>query len=419
MRPRQTLLELFSTFLQFEGDRVSGWMTDARLRRSMMRVLSSAAIDPSLATPSDSPLPADKEPTSKQSEQFWVIYWFKGWQTQASELGRGHLAAYLQESCYWTVQKTVTGFNISQHTLSDCFQVTIARLDKILRGFNPVQSIDLKAYASIAFSGILREFLRQRQVVDICSDWSLLRKISRKRLISALQAAAIPPAQIPAFLLAWRCFKAVYVPMQATSTRSLPKPTDGVWQTVAKQYNTERNSEAALPEANPLQIEQWMQQCVKAARAYLNPVTISINTPRPGQESGEMLDTLTDETDSLLTSMIAEEEQQVRQTQQSQINQVLSTTLANFDSQVQQLLELYYGHSYTQQELAKRLDMKQYTISRRFSKARETLLTALATWSHETHKVPQTQELLNQLSPILEEWLACHYHHPLLQNKAD
>lgn len=404
MHPRKTLLELFSTFLQFEGDRFNSWVTEPKLRRSMMRLISSASLDSSPETA------AEIEPQNSRSEQFWAIYWFKGWQAQPDSLGKVHLAAYLQEVCYWAAQKTVISFNINQYPISDCFQIAIGRLDKILRGFNPSQSINLKAYAGIAFSSIIREFLRQRRVVDICSDWALLRKISRKRLISALQESSMPVEQMPAVLLAWRCFKAIYLPTQATSTRSLPKPEDAIWQRVAKQYNSDRKSSLPpLPEASPTQIGQWMQQCIKATRAYLHPITISINTPRPGQESGELLDTLTDDADSLLTQLIAEEEQQVRQTQQSQINQVLLTALANLDPKIQQLLELYYGRGYTQQEMATQMDMKQYTISRRFSKAREVLLLALANWSHETLKVPQTQDLLNQISPILEEWLSCHY----------
>jgi len=34
MHPRQSIIEIFSTFLQFEGDRFHNWATDARLRRS-------------------------------------------------------------------------------------------------------------------------------------------------------------------------------------------------------------------------------------------------------------------------------------------------------------------------------------------------------------------------------------------------
>jgi hypothetical protein len=83
-----------------------------------------------------------------------------------------------------------------------------------------------------------------------------------------------------------------------------------------------------------------MLVCAKAACAYLYPTLSSLNTPRPGQESGEQLDQLVgDVDDSLLSNLIAEEESQTRQTQQSQINTVLISALAKLDLQVQQLLE--------------------------------------------------------------------------------
>jgi RNA polymerase sigma factor (sigma-70 family) len=399
MRSRQNLLEMFSTFLQFEADRFSGWATDLKLRRSMNQCLTQS---------------------SEPSEQYWVIYWYKRWQSRPTELERGHLAAYLQEVCYWEAQQTMLRFRITQYTTSDCFQVAIARIDKILRSFNLDYGSNLKAYASIAFSGLIREFLRQRQVVDICSDWALLRKLSQKRLVAALQAAAIRPDRLPSYVLAWQCLKTFHVPTQATSTHKLPQPNEDIWQQVTRLYNGERLSQLASPglEATPEALEKWMQQCVKAARAYLHPVTTSINAPKAGHESGELLDTLMDDTqDSLLTTLIAQEDQQARQSQHSAVDQVLSSALSTLDPQVQQMLSLYYGQQLSQQEITKQLNVKQYTISRRFSKARELLLMALVKWSQETLHITPTLDVLDSISNVLEEWLTTHYHPDFLAYK--
>jgi RNA polymerase sigma factor (sigma-70 family) len=394
MRSRQSLLEIFSTFLQFEADRAMGWATDLKLRRSMTQCLSQM---------------------SETSEHYWVVYWYKRWRSHPTPLERDHLAAYLQEVCYWEAQQTMVRFRITQYTLSDCFQVAIARVDKILRSFNLEYGSDLKAYASTAFGGLIREFLRQRQVLDICSDWALLRKLSQKRLIEALKAAAIRPEVLPSYVLAWRCLKIFKVPTQATSTHKLPKPSEEIWQQVTQLYNEERLSQLPTPglAATPETLEKWMQQCVKAARDYLHPVTTSINAPKLGQESGELLDTLLDETeDSLLTTLITQEEQQTRQSQHGDLNQVLSGALSTFDPQIQQMLALYYGQELSQQEIAKQLEVKQYTISRRFSKARELLMVALAKWSQETLHITLTLDVLNSISHVLEEWLTTHYHQP-------
>lgn len=396
MQSRKSLLELFSTFMQFEDDQFSRWATDWKLRRNMNRCQEQLGAE------------------SEFSENFWVIYWCKRWQAQGTDLERGHLAAYLQEVCYWSSRKTIASFSIAQYTLSDCFQVAISRVDKVLKGFNPDYGRELKTYASVSFGSILRDFLKQRSVIDICSDWSLLRKLSQKRLISALQNAGLPPERISAYVLAWQCLKQVQVPSQPSSTRSLPKPDDTVWQTVARLYNSDRLSQSPpAPEGNPAALEKWMHDCVKAARSYLYPTTTSINAPRAGQETGELVDTLVGDTkDSLLNELIVAEEQQTRQSQQTQINQILKTSLATLDPSVQQLLELYYAQGLTQQEMAKRLDMKQYTISRRFSKAREVLLLALTEWSRDVLHITPSPDVLKGISALLEEWLTTHYHHP-------
>jgi RNA polymerase sigma factor (sigma-70 family) len=402
MRPRQTLLELFSTFLQFEADRFSGWATDPRLRRSMTACLAKSA-------------GFAKESVLEESEKFWATYWYKLWQANPADrtaIIQAHLSAYLQEICYWATRKTLTTFTVTQYTFSDCFQVAIARVDKVLRGFDPTYGVDLKAYAGISFGRLIQDFLKQQRVIDICSDSGLLRKLSQKRLTIALENAMFSPQVIAAYLLAWRCFKEIYIPDQAHSTAKLPKPNDATWQAIAQLYNQERLTQLQPPGAEwtLATLEKWMADCVKAVRAYLYPGVTSMNAPRAGQETGELMDSLVeDKNDSLLTSLIEAEEEQVRHQQKAQINQVFTAALATLDPQIQQLLELYYAQKLTQQEMAKRLDIKQYTISRRFSKARGILLLALAEWSQTTLHIVPTSDVLTHISPVLEEWLVTHY----------
>ncbi len=72
MRPRQGITEVFSTFLQFDADRVSGWATDPKLRRSMQNCLA-------------------RLPQSETSEHFWEIYWYNIWLSQPASLAYAHL----------------------------------------------------------------------------------------------------------------------------------------------------------------------------------------------------------------------------------------------------------------------------------------------------------------------------------------
>ena len=116
MRPRQDIVEVFSTFIQFDFDRFSTWASDPRLRRSMNKCLT--------------------ESPQEISENFWGIYWHKQWRKKPQGLAREHLIAYLQEVCFWSTHKTITGFTSSQYTVPDCFQIAIAGVDKVLKGFD-------------------------------------------------------------------------------------------------------------------------------------------------------------------------------------------------------------------------------------------------------------------------------------------
>ncbi len=392
MLPRQNTVEIFSTFIQFDYDRFSNWATDARLRRSMKQSLQQIA--------------------TVSSDNFWALYWHQIWQEQPKSIAREHLAAYLQEVCFWSAQKTISGFSSTQYTVPDCFQVAIAGIDKVLKGFDRERGFNLKSYASITFGNLIRELLRQKREIDICSDWSLLRKLSQKRMTEALADAGLEPEVIDSYILAWNCLKTVYVPERASSTRKLPKPEPETWVAIANLYNQERQTQLKQPanKATPENLEKWLLICVKAARAYLFPSVTSINQPKPGYDAGEIVDSLVGEIDdSLLTEIIVEEEAQQRSQQQTDINQFLTHTISKLKSEEQKLLELYYSLGLKQAEIAQELNTQQYTISRKLSKARKMLLKALAQWTQEKMHISLTSDVLDNISSLLEEWLAGYY----------
>ena len=393
MLPRQDIVQTFSTFIQFDYDRFSSWATDSRLRRSMMQCVAKIS--------------------QENSENFWALYWHKIWQEQPQGLAKNHLAAYLQEVCFWSAQKTITGFSSSQYGVADCFQVAIAGIDKVLKGFDNEKGFNLKSYASITFSNLIRELLRQKREIDICSDWSLLRKLSQKRLTEALETAGLSADVIQSYILAWNCLKTIYVPERASSTRKLPKPERETWTRIAELYNQERLKTLQSPgaQATPESLEKAMLGCVKAARAYLFPNVTSINRPKPGYDSGEIVDSLVGEVDdSLLTEMIVGQEARQRIQQQTDINQFLTAAIKALKSEDQKLLELYYAQQLKQADIAKELGTQQYNVSRKLSRVRKSLLKSLAQWSKETMHISLTSDVLKGISSLLEEWLAGYYN---------
>ena len=392
MRARQDLIEIFSSFVQFEADRFGGWLSDPRLRRSMQRCREQSAV-------------------GSDQERLWVVYWHRQWQAQPQSIAQAHLLAYLQEACYWVAYKASTRFTSAQYGVADCFQMAIAQLSKVLKGFDAHQGFDLKNYASTTFRSFIRDYLRQRRETDICTDWSLLRKVSQKRLTDALQAQGLTPDEVEPYLLAWQAYRLICVPPQGTGTRRLSAPDEQAWAAIAQQYNAERHSlPGAAKTASAKQVEAWMVGAAKAVRSYLYPGAVSMNATRPGQEAGEFIDSLTDADErSPIDALIAAEAQAQRQQQQAQLSEVLAAAVAKLPADAQKLLELYYGADLTQKEIAAQLGIKQYSISRQLSRIRKALLLSLGEWAQARLHISLSPDLLKYTSAALEEWLATRY----------
>jgi RNA polymerase sigma factor (sigma-70 family) len=391
MQPRQGIVEIFSTFVQLEADHFSGWATDAKLRRSMKVCLKSS---------------------TGKSDSFWVIYWYKVWQTQSSAVALAHISAYLQEVCYWVARKFTLKFP-TQLSLADYFQIAIAHLAKILKTFNPQYSSHLKGYAELAFESIIKDALRFRREADICSDWALLHKLSRKRLIKSLQNIGLNAQSIESYVLAWECFQELYTG-ESTKIRQMSKPDALTWEAITHLYNTERLSRLSVPTpvVNQQTIEKWLLSSAQAARNLLYPKTISADSPLKEDEQGSLLDILpADVETSLLTEIIEQEEALNLRTQQTQLNQVLHEAIAALDVEAQKLLQLYYGQQLTQTEVAAQLEIKQYTVSRRLTSIKKSLLLTLTQWSQNTLHISPKSDVIDAISTSLEEWLKFHYGH--------
>lgn len=394
MRSRQTLIDLFSTFVRFDADTFSSWISDPKLRRSMERLVKSSTAD--------------------TSERFWVLYWHKSWQAQATDLATNHITAYLQEVCYWVARKMMLNLAGRQST-ADLFQTAIARTSHVLKGFNPQFSSNLKSYAEFAFGNVIKDMLRQQQEADVCTDWALLQKVSQKRLVDSLTHTGMDAPTIAAYGLAWKCFKELYAPSESGSTRKLGRPDGATWQAIAQLYHAERISQLGSKSiaSSPAQVEQCLLTVARAVRGFLYPTPISIDTPIAGQENARLADFLPNpEQESLLVTLIAQEEVSDRQMQHTQLSQVLSTEIAQLEAPMQQLLQAYYGQQMTQQQTAQLLNMPQYTISRRLASLKKNLLTTLARWSQDTLHISITSDVLNSMSAALEEWLTVHYQPP-------
>jgi RNA polymerase sigma factor (sigma-70 family) len=392
MQPRQEIVELFSTFAQFEEDYFSRWLSDVKLRRSMVTCLNAS-------------------PEMTYSEQVWALYWHQIWQNQTNILAGSHLSAYLQEPCYWAAQHTVRRFTNTQYQLADYFQLAIADLDKVLKSFNPDRGSSLRAYAKIAFSSLLKDILRQRQAADLCTNWALLRKTTRKRVVEALEDAGFSTTEIAQYRLAWTCFNALYIPTQLGTAR-LPEPDRPLWVAIANLYNTEqRNLAASSSSCTAEMIEQWLSRLAGLIRAYLYPA-LTTSTSQIFEDPEREFDSIDHASESSIAKLIAQEEIEARFNQQMQVGDVLVRTLEQMNSEYQDVLRLYYQQQLTQLKISQQLNKPQAWVSRRLSKARELLLTALVEWSRKELNISVTPNLINNMETALAEWLSDRYAEP-------
>ncbi|WP_319419246.1 sigma-70 family RNA polymerase sigma factor [Pleurocapsa sp. FMAR1] len=217
------------------------------------------------------------------------------------------------------------------------------------------------------------------------------------------------PEVVESYVLAWTCLKIICV-AQDSSIRQLPKPEPETWKAIAFLHNQKRQSQLRQPTqaATAENIEKWMLICAKAARSFLFPDVISINKPKPGYESGEIVDSIVGEVDdSLLSDMIAKKEIQQRGQQQTDINQFLIDAVAQLKPESQKLLKLYYSQGLKQADIAQELKTQQYTISRQLSKARK-VTKALSQRTQEKLHISLTSDILDNISSLLEEWLASY-----------
>jgi RNA polymerase sigma factor (sigma-70 family) len=347
------------------------------------------------------------------SEVFWVLYWHRLWQSNNTPIAMGHLSAYLQESCYWAAQKLT--INLSRgESVVDFFQIAITRIDRVLKGFNPQQGNTLKQYASLSFSNVIKDTLRMRREVEICTDWALLHKVSQRRLTEALQNLGLSPSVVTEHVLAWQCFQALYAPQSSQAARKLAKPQAETLAAIATFYNQERLTQLGsdATATTSAQIEQWLLTCGQAIRSYLYPAMLSADA-KLSPEGDAFLDNFESTFQaSTLSSVIEAEEALLRQDYQLQLNAILLRALVKLDLAAQRLLQAYYGQGLTQQDLAKQMGVKQYTISRRLTSLRNSLLQVLADWSQNTLHQSLDSDVLSSMSNVLEEWLKVHYSHP-------
>jgi len=373
MRTRKHPIEMFSTFLQVDEARDTlgpAWLTDSRLKQNMTRVSQTDA---------DAP------------EEFWTLYWLReALKYPQNQLARGHLSAYLEEVCYWVTRKIFQEVANIRESRVDCFFIArsaAANPEKLFKNYDQIRS-SLKTYAQLRLKTAILEQIRVGSSLQRYSDPALLRALTKKTLKEALQKANIKEPEFSRCLLAWQCFKEVYVPAVEAGRRQLKPPDEAQLDAIAALYN--QASKNRLDAVNSQSIQKLLEQSIVTVRASLRISTVSLDNClfEPALASDDPIDAL---------DKPAQEWQQV--------NSILSAAIARVPEPNYMMLKLFYGLAFRQSEIGQFFGQKQYNVSRQISRTEETLLQSLAEWIRDQLEIDLTSEKLQNICQKLEEWL--------------
>ncbi|MCJ8281104.1 MAG: sigma-70 family RNA polymerase sigma factor [Rivularia sp. ALOHA_DT_140] len=387
---RNDIINMFSTFIKLEEDDFNEWLVDSYLSKSMQNCLACS-------------------PEVSEQEQFWALYWYKQLESTESKLAslaKMHLLAYLQEPCYQVAKTAVKWLNNNPYSVADLFQMANAEVEAILKSFDPRKSSGLKEYCKMVIKTRLRDVLRKRKEADPCSNWALLRKVSKRELEKALKNAGLRQKNIAEYSLAWGCFNQLYVPKQPRSTKQLPPPSPQLWEAIANLYNYYRHQlTEKTPPVTAQTIEQWLEEASRSVRNYWFPVVKSLDIFNSSNDAYRATEDFLSPCDnSPMAQITAEEDFQNRQNQINRIFAVLSEALRALDRRTQKICKLYYQEKLSQQQIMQQLDMSQPTVSRQLSSARKCLLESLVEWSQNFNISIDSNQITN-MRAALEEWL--------------
>ncbi len=372
---RGTIVEMFSTFLQLDqnSDLIApSWKSVATLEKSMIQQIKN-------------------NPNFTQEQ--WASYWLNEvLNNQQHNLAKNHLSAYLEEACYWMAWKVCQQLSTANITQVDCFLIArevTANPAKIFKNYDSSRS-SLKTYAQFPIKRIIIEKIRTGSEVQGYSPTGMLRSVSKKELKEVLEKDHIKEPRFSECLLAYQCFRELYIPTHFKQNRQLKPPNTQQFTAIASRYNQLRARGNLTQDINNQELEKLLNTCVDAIRRSLTICTVSLEE-----------ETLTSE--SIFSDVL--EESQALTDEWQQINTILANEFISLPSDAQKILKFTYGLDLTQTDIAKLVDSRQDKICRKISQYKLILLQALARWLQENLKVILTPQKINEMLKPLEEWL--------------
>lgn len=393
MKERHTLIEKFSTFAMVEERNgslvVTSWVWEPQLRRHMDKMVAANPGAP---------------------EKFWGLYWLKEALSLPEPLpdplppdppAKWHLAAYLEEVCYWTSIKICQEFSDKGYNPADCFQMARNLASNPAKLFATYDSrlSGVQTYAQMRLKSYMLEDLRRGREAEKYSDWALLRSLTPTALEKALENYGLKEAQIPPYRLAWQCFNKIYTPTKAEGTRKLQPPTPAQWETIVNRYNQLGESAKLAATVRVKDLQNLLNTVVQAVRckSQNSPVSArSIDDVDPSKPVPE----------SLLYNDSSEESNP--KVEWEQVNSILSQSFQSLPDEIRTMFELWLGLDFNQKEVGDLFGWAPDKFSKQMKKHGKSLLQGLLKeldkCEADSHLSRNSQEI-DKKGKVMQEWI--------------
>jgi hypothetical protein len=394
IRRREDITEIFSSFLDVSTER---WIDDPTLKRNMLRMTK----------------------IHDYSIEQWARYWLNILSQPAAKpddkiLARYHLMAYLEEPCYFAANKTSEIFS-QIDDWRDCFHETrikaIELFDRLAHRYDVSKGASFSTY----FQASLKlRMLDKYSGGSVRSEAGTLRHISERRLRHVLKGLP-KPEEIESHILAWHCFREVYVPTTPQGLRRIPMPNKEQYQAIAQRYNQLSVNSGLAGGISGEKIEAFLKTCIEKARASENIEVDPLDTKVFNLD-------FSDSDAKMAEGSKNAEQEQLEQEQLAENHLAVATLMEKafleLSIKARTSLMLCHGLEINFDEVGKQLfEVTQGTCSRKVQNWEKPILKSLLQWSADPENLGKAikPEDIDKIAKQVRVLLTSYLREPFYQ----
>jgi hypothetical protein len=367
---RRDLRDKFSSFLSINDEYGfnCSWYSDPTLRHNIDKLLV---------------LDQYADATEKEIIRHFLNK-SKSQNPQISQVGKWHLQAYLQETCYFTCKVLCKQFRKDKE-LFEAFQVAneLISRNNFFANYDPDKA-EIVTYAKQAIIHRASDYLSGGN--DARSDWGTLYYMSPTRLEENLVSITkfLPNKKESDYIYIHRFYKDVCKPSRLRKKRTEPSCSE--LQAICNLYNNAFSDRENFVEITTKRALAILQQCIDAIRHRQN----NFNNPRSLSDSGsandadgtQLIDYLSDPSDANQNrpENLERAEPSELEKLQNGLSNVLDQEIASLTLERQGIFTMLHGLNGKMTKIATLYGVNQSNISRRYRPTYEAIFAKCVTF---------------------------------------